>query len=187
MLFSLPTLFIFIFLAGSVASLWAITYYMPSDQAFLFYNKSRLMVVHDRLVKDQVRSAVSMLEGLNNKVGSGELTLAKAKKMGADLLRDMRYGESNEGSFFVNTTDGINVVMPENKAMEDKSSLDESIMGVFYVQNFIMAAQEADGNFVNYWYPKQGETTAQQKRAYVLRFEPFDWVVGSGYYLEDLR
>jgi methyl-accepting chemotaxis protein len=53
--------------------------------------------------------------------------------------------------------------------------------GKFYIKAFIEISK-AGGGYVEYWFPKLGETTAQQKRSYVLLFKPFGWVVGSGYY-----
>ena len=38
------------------------------------------------------------------------------------------------------------------------------------------------GGYVEYWFTKKGESAEQPKRSYVLLFEPFGWVVGSGYY-----
>jgi methyl-accepting chemotaxis protein len=187
MLFSLPALFICIFIAVSLACLWAIAYYMPTTESFSYYNKSRLMLIQDKVVKNEVVSAVEMLTALNNKVQNGEMTLAKAKKLGADLIRDMRYGDKKDGYFFVDTTEGVNVVLYGDKATEGRNRINDNADGVYYVKELIKAGQKADGDFVNYMYPKKGEGMAKQKRSYALEFKPFGWVVGTGYYLEDLK
>jgi len=186
MLFSLPVLFIFIFIVGSLACLYAISV-MPGSDAFMSFNRSRVMIVQDQVIKNEVYSAVSMLDALNNKVSSGELTMAKAKKLGADLLRDMRYGVDGEGYFFADTTDGVNVVLYGDKSVEGKSRLNDNVNGIFYVKNLIKAGQTASGDFSNYWYPKQGGSVAKEKRAFSLEYKPFGWVVGTGYYLEDIK
>ena len=134
----------------------------------------------DMLIKSQVETAVSMLQAIHAKQQRGEMTLEKAKQLGADLLRELRYG--TEGYFWADTTEGVNVVLYGRKDVEGRNRLeDKDQKGAFYVKE-LLAKAKAGGGYVEYWFPKKGETAAHPKRAYVLLFEPFGWVVGSGYY-----
>ena len=134
----------------------------------------------DLLVKSEVETAASMLQALFAKHQQGEMTLAKAKELGADLLRGLKYG--TEGYFWADTTEGVNVVLYGRKDTEGRNRLeDKDPKGTFYVKDFL-AKGKAGGGYVEYWFAKMGQTTAQPKRSYVLLFEPFGWVVGSGYY-----
>lgn len=63
----------------------------------------------DLLIKREVETAVSMLQAIYAKHQQGEMTLEKAKKLGADLLRELRYGTG--GYFWADTTEGVNVVL----------------------------------------------------------------------------
>ncbi len=133
----------------------------------------------DTLVKSEVETAYSMLGALSAKVDSGALTLAQAKKIGADTLREMRYG--TDGYFFADTSKGVNVVLPGNTAVEGTNRYNDQIDGVNYVQQIIAAGMNG-GGYTDYSYPKLGETTPAPKRAYSMYFAPFDWNVGTGYY-----
>jgi methyl-accepting chemotaxis protein len=134
----------------------------------------------DQLVKSQVETAVSMLQAISAKQKQGAMTIEKAKELGADLLRELRYG--TDGYFWADTTEGVNVVLYGRKDVEGRNRLeDKDQKGTFYIKEFLAKAK-AGGGYVEYWFPKKGETTAQPKRSYVLLFEPFGWVVGSGYY-----
>lgn len=134
----------------------------------------------DMLVKSEVETAVSMLQALFTKHQEGAMTLEKAKELGADLLRELRYG--TDGYFWADTTEGVNVVLYGRKDVEGRNRLeDKDQNGTFYVKEFL-AKGKAGGGYVEYWFVKRGKTTAQPKRSYVLLFEPFGWVVGSGYY-----
>jgi methyl-accepting chemotaxis protein len=134
----------------------------------------------DLLIKSEVETAVSMLQAISKKQQEGEMTLEQAKQLGADLLRELRYG--TEGYFWADTTEGVNVVLYGRKDVEGKNRLnDKDQQGTFYVKEFL-ARGKAGGGYVEYWFPKKGQTTAQPKRSYVLLFEPFGWVVGTGYY-----
>ena len=49
---------------------------------------------YDQSIKEQVENAISMLTGVYAQYENGECSLDEAKKMGAALLRDLRYGEA---------------------------------------------------------------------------------------------
>ena len=134
----------------------------------------------DMLIKNEVETAVSMLEAIFTKHQQGEMSLVQAKKLGADLLRELRYG--TEGYFWADTTEGVNVVLYGRKDVEGKNRLEaKDKRGTFYIKE-VLAKGKAGGGYVEYWFPKRGETIAQPKRSYGLLFKPFGWVVGSGYY-----
>ena len=42
------------------------------------------------------------------------------------------------------------------------------------------------GGYSTYWFPKSGETEPLPKRAFSMYFKPFDWVVGTGNYIDDI-
>jgi signal transduction histidine kinase len=134
----------------------------------------------DVLIKSEVETAVSMLRAVFTKHQKGAMTLEQAKELGADLLRELRYG--TDGYFWADSTEGVNVVLYGRKDVEGRNRLeDKDQKGIFYVKEFL-AKGKAGGGYVEYWFPKKGQITAQSKRSYVLLFEPFGWVVGSGYY-----
>ena len=142
--------------------------------------KLETSLAQDLLIKSEVETAVSMLQAIYTKHKEGEISLVQAKKLGADLLRELRYG--TEGYFWADTTEGVNVVLYGRKDVEGKNRLEaKDKRGTFYIKE-VLAKGKAGGGYVEYWFPKRGETIAQPKRSYGLLFKPFGWVIGSGYY-----
>jgi signal transduction histidine kinase len=142
--------------------------------------KVEISSAKDLLIKREVETAVSMLQAIYTKHLQGEMNLLQAKKLGADLLRELRYG--SEGYFWADTTEGVNVVLYGKKDVEGKNRLENrDKKGTFFIKKF-MAIAKAGGGYTEYWFPKRGEIMPQPKRSYVLLFKPFGWVVGSGYY-----
>lgn len=134
----------------------------------------------DLVIKSEVETAASMLQAIFTKSQQGEMTIDKAKELGAGLLRELKYG--TDGYFWADTYDGVNVVLYGNKDVEGKSRLENKDKnGKFYIKEF-MEKGKAGGGYVEYFFVKKGQTTEQPKRSYVLKFEPFGWVIGSGYY-----
>ena len=134
----------------------------------------------DLLIRSEVETAVSMLQAVFTKQRQGEMTLEQAKKLGADLLRELRYG--TDSYFWADTTEGVNVVLYGRKDVEGINRLEaKDPQGTFYVKEFL-AKGKAGGGYVEYLFTKKGQTVPQPKRSYVLLFKPFGWVVGTGYY-----
>jgi len=134
----------------------------------------------DLLIKNEVETVISMLQGIANRQQAGEMTLENAKDLAAGLLRGMTYGK--DGYFWADTIEGVNVVLYGRSDVEGRNRLeDKDENGTYYIKEIISTAK-AGGGYVEYWFPKKGETTAQPKRSYVLLFEPFGWVIGTGYY-----
>ncbi len=135
----------------------------------------------DVLIKSQVETALSMLQTIAAKQQKGEMTMDQAKQLGADLLRGLRYGK--DGYFWADTTEGVCVVLYGQKETEGKSRIDlKDARGKLLVKDLIEKAK-AGGGYENYWFPKENGKTPLPKRGYVKLFEPFGWVVGTGYYL----
>ena len=142
--------------------------------------KGKNLPAQDLLIKSEVETAVSMLQAIFTKQQQGEMTLEQAKKLGADLLRELRYAV--DGYFWADTTEGVNVVLYGRKDVEGRNRLeDKDPKGTFYIKEFLAKAK-AGGGYVEYSFPKKGQTVPQAKRSYVLLFKPFGWVVGTGYY-----
>lgn len=177
----------YVFLVAVVAIACVAVAYVTSMQ----YNKVRVpitssVVAEDALIKNQVQTAVTMLDGVYKKVQAKKITLAQAKIEGANLLRDLRY-DNGQGYFWADTVEGVNVVLYGNKTVEGTNRLNAKSGEVEYVKAMIKAGQMAGGGYTNYSYPKMGEKTAKPKRSYTLLYKPFNWVIGTGYYLEDVK
>ena len=139
----------------------------------------------DALIKNEVQSAVSMLQALVDKTKTGELTTKQAQKIGADTLRAMRY-DDGAGYFWADTKEGVNVVLYGDKTVEGTNRYENQANGIFYVKEIIKAGLLPNGGYAEYFYHKQNETENKAKRSFSMYFAPFNWVVGTGYYLEDV-
>ena len=139
---------------------------------------------YDEQIKSQVDNVISLCQGIYNQYEAGEYTLEEAKKLAADQIRNLRYG--NNGYFWVDTYDGTNVVLLGNDT-EGTNRMDAvDTNGFAYIQAIISAGKQEDGGFTDYVFPREGETESSPKRAYSKAFEPFEWVLGTGNYTDDI-
>lgn len=137
---------------------------------------------YDDSIKEQVGVVISLLSEINDAYKAGTYTLDEAKKIAADEVRQMRYGET--GYFWIDQSDGTNVVLLGSDTEGTNRMETEDAKGYKMVKEIIRVAVEDGGGYTDYVFPKEGETKPSPKRSYSEYFEPFDWVVGTGNYTD---
>lgn len=139
----------------------------------------------DQKIKMEVETCVSVIDQFHKKQLSGEMTEEQAKKAAADVVRELRFDNGNY--FWVDTAEGINVVLL-GKDTEGKSRYDaQDSEGVYYVHDFIKNGLKENGGYSDYKFPRPGETELIPKRGYTLLYKPYNWVIGTGNYLDDIE
>ncbi|WMJ86478.1 methyl-accepting chemotaxis protein [Anaerocolumna sp. MB42-C2] len=137
---------------------------------------------YDNNIKNQVENVISLLNGIYAKYEAGDYTLEEAKTTAADLIRGLKYG--NGGYFWADTYEGDNIVML-GKDTEGTNRMDlVDKKGNSYIKDIITNGRKEGGGFSEYWFPKEGETEASPKRSYSIAYEPFEWVIGTGNYID---
>lgn len=167
-----------------VTSLISLKQYIGSYNNFIGSYKKALFSDFDNQSKSEVETAVSMLQKIYERHQKGEMSLDEAKKLGADLLRALKFGK--DGYFWADTTEGVNVVLL-GKPSEGKSRIDlQDKKGKYMVREILEKGKLPGGGFTDYWFPKAGSDTPLPKRSYSLEFKPFNWIIGTGNYVDDL-
>ncbi|MBU3154594.1 methyl-accepting chemotaxis protein [Clostridium estertheticum] len=139
----------------------------------------------DNQIKYQIETVITMLNSLNNKVENGQITLEEGKYEAKTLIRGLKYGQ--DGFFTVDTEKGINVVS-NGTSEEGKNRLEsKDSSGKFYIKDIITQGMKATGGYSNYSFPKVSQTTPLPKRGYSLEFKPFNWIISTGDYVNDIN
>ena len=135
----------------------------------------------DRLAKSQVESAITIIEMAYAR--RDEIGEKAAMEEAMAYVRAIRYGDS--GYIFVYDSKGVSLVQLGSD-VEGTSRWDlQDTYGSYIVRDLIAAAKTGDG-FSTYYYPKPGETDASPKRSYNQYFASWDWIVGTGNYIDDI-
>ena len=137
---------------------------------------------YDEQIKQQVDNVISLCQTIYDQYQAGVYTEEEAKKLTADEIRQLRYGDA--GYFWVDQYDGTNVVLLGNDTEGTNRMETKDANGYQMVKEIIRVGQEADGGYTDYVFPKEGETEPSPKRSYSKAFEPFGWVIGTGNYTD---
>ncbi len=162
----------------SVSSMRAI------DKRILQEQEINIRKDYDDSVKQQVEQVITLLDSFKADIDAGIYTQEEGMKLAADKVRGLRYGE--EGYFWIDQSDGINVVLLGNDIEGTNRLGTQDVTGFEMVRDFIQGAVAQGSYYSDYQYPKEGETDPKPKRAYTQYYKPFDWVVGTGNYIDDI-
>ena len=105
-----------------------------------------------------------------------------ARKISSERFR---YG----GYVFMNEMDGHPVVMDGAVYEGDFNFLDGSDKqkeAIFKMQ-IAAATQNAGGGYFSYWWNKIDEQEDSEKISYVRFFKPCDWLIGAGFYVDEIE
>ncbi|MDO9207038.1 MAG: diguanylate cyclase [Sulfuricurvum sp.] len=116
---------------------------------------------------------------------NGELSEKSAQHMAMTTLQSAIYGGT--GYFWINDIEGILLMHPYNPELVGKSVLDmRDIDGKYFFKDFITTAK-GGGGWVDYYWSKPGEEKTYRKLSHVTLFKPWNWVLGTGIYLDDME
>jgi methyl-accepting chemotaxis protein len=109
-----------------------------------------------------------------------------ARKAAAARISKLRYGN---GDYFWINDFGPRMIMhpakPELNGQDLTNNKDPNGKKLFV--EFVDVVKKQGSGFVDYEWPKPGKDVPQPKLSYVVGFEPWGWVIGTGVYIDDLR
>jgi methyl-accepting chemotaxis protein len=111
---------------------------------------------------------------------------ADAQKRAMARIGTLRYG--NNDYFWINDMHPKMVMHPIKPEMNgnDLSSYKDPNGKLLFV-DFADTVKKSGSGFVPYEWPKPGFDKPQPKLSYVVGFAPWNWVVGTGVYIDDLK
>ena len=150
--------------------------------------QSRASMIADR--RDQL---TALIDQANHVVGryyalaqQHTLTEDEAKKQALATLESMRYGK--DGYISVNDSQPVMLMHPFKKELVGKN------MGQFtdpagnhLFTDIVTAGKREGGGFVDYLWAKPGSDKPVAKTSYSLHFQPWDWYVVTGMYMDDVQ
>lgn len=141
-----------------------------------------------KAVKTQhiVESTLGTLEYFNGLEKNGQLTTAQAQEHAQKALSTLRYGRNDY--VWVNDLAPTMIMHPMSPALDGKDlSGYKDPDGKQIFNEFVRIAKQQGSGFFSYRWPMPGASAPVDKISYVKLFEPWNWVVGSGVYLDDIH
>ncbi len=152
-----------------------------------------LLAVNDVLEtgkRDQVRNVVqtarSVVQRFATDERDGRMTRAAAQAEARETLRQIRYG-SNDYVFVIDRQP-VMVMHPFDRKLEGQSLAEyKDPTGFRPFVAMTERVKSAGQGFVDYQWARPGADKPEDKISYVAGYEPWDWIIGSGVYVGDIR
>ncbi|MCR5657235.1 MAG: cache domain-containing protein [Butyrivibrio sp.] len=174
-----------VIITGVITELFTINSTIATTKKQTAAYRERLMLDQQSELRNQVQNAISLIDQVHKSAVAGEITEDEAKKIAADYVRELRYMDG-DGYFWVDTIEGVNVVLLGREETEGKSRIDlTDPNGVHILEDFIANAK-AGGGFSYFSFPKPDETEPLPKMGYTQLYEPYNWVVGTGVWIDHI-
>ncbi|MBO6242377.1 MAG: cache domain-containing protein [Butyrivibrio sp.] len=147
--------------------------------------RSRLVEDIKTELKNETQEAMSICQVMYDRYQAGEMTMEEAQKESADIIRELKYNDGS-GYFWVDTSKGINVVLlgRDTEGQSRWDSVDPN--GNYFIQEMIKNGMQDGGGYTELMFAKPNETEPLPKINYTAYFEPFDWVMGTGVWIDHI-
>jgi HAMP domain-containing protein len=135
------------------------------------------------LLADLMAAQISAIDTLRTAAERGEITEAAARSAAEQMLFDFRYGDNDY--FFVFTPEMVSIVEP-NPTFEGNMIDYQDSTGKYFFREFQEVALGPGSGYVDYVGTRAGQSQPAPKVSYITYYEPWQWVVGTGVYLDDI-
>jgi methyl-accepting chemotaxis protein len=145
------------------------------------------VMIEDRktAVRQVVENTVSIAEFYYKQAQSGAISEAEAIERAKGVIRALRYGKGDY--LFIYNVNGITEVHGTRKELEGKQRIDEKDADGFAFLRHQIDNAKAGGGYTTYRFTKGGGGTALfQKISYEALFAPWNWVIATGVYTDDI-
>ncbi|MBT0664964.1 cache domain-containing protein [Geobacter pelophilus] len=153
---------------------------------FLPLVEKNMMAEKIDATRNVVEVAYKTIEGYQAKVKSGELKVGDAQKAALNAIKALRYKGSEY--FWINDLEPKMVMHPIKPEMDGKSLADTKDPNGkrLFVEMAALAKDKGEGQ-IDYMWPKEGSSKPVSKVSYVKLVKDWNWVIGSGIYVDDVQ
>jgi len=148
--------------------------------------RRNLMADREMKTRHVVESVYGILEYYHNLAATDAMTAEAAKRMAMTVIKKLRYEEKEY--FWINDMHPTMIMHPYKPELDGTDVTDyKDPNGKRLFIAFVETVRKHKAGFVGYLWPKPNFKEPVPKISYVMGFEPWGWVIGSGIYLDDVE
>ncbi|POF32947.1 methyl-accepting chemotaxis protein [Roseibium marinum] len=150
-------------------------------------NSLKDAMLEERLVKiaDITDTATKIAERYHELEKSGDLSKEEAQQRAVEAISAMRF-ENGENYIFVFNYDSIAVSHAKASLIGTDLSGLKDANGVKIIPELVKLGRNGGGNLLYLW-PRSGDDVPIEKWSHAKAFDPWQWMIGTGVYTDDLE
>lgn len=170
--------------------LWALIFLMSLGTGALilislFSLHSSMLTDRQERTRNLVEVGYSTINHYYQLSQSGEMTENQAQVAAIEMVRSLRYDE--EEYFWINDMKArmlMHATKPELEGQDLSQMKDPGGIRIF--SEFVNLVKKEGEGFLDYQWPKPGHKNPVDKSSFVKGFQPWNWVIGSGVYMDEM-
>jgi len=165
---------------GIVAVFLGVCLWLTASHRSAAYEAKRTAI---RQLVEVGEAVVAHYVGLEER---GVLTPDEARRQASEALKGLRYDKDQY--FWINDMQPKMIMHPTNAGLNGKDLTDyKDPTGKRLFVEMTAVARKDGAGLVEYQWPKPGSTDPEPKFSYVKRVARWDWLVGSGIYVDNVE
>lgn len=141
------------------------------------------------MIRELTNTAWSILSEYDEEYKAGKIALAKAKALATEEVGRMRYGNEQKNYFWITTTDPVMINHPYRSDLNGKDIGDfaDKSGHKLFADAADLVNEKGEGIIQYYWKRKEDASREVPKLSYVKAYHEWNWIIGTGIYLEDVK
>lgn len=162
------------------------------SNTYVKYNADILQLEHDyiesqkKFIEQETKRVLRYIQFKHEK--DKDKPIKELQSEIAEVIEQIRDERDGTGYVFIYTFDGINIADPILKENAGKNLIDfTDPNGKKVIYELIQVSKNKDGGYVNYVWNKPTTNKLAPKISYAISYAPWEWMIGSGVYLDNLQ
>ncbi|MCY1636005.1 DUF294 nucleotidyltransferase-like domain-containing protein [Marinifilum sp. D737] len=166
-------------------SMFVITFYIILIPLF----ERSMMDRKKETISELTNAAWSVLSEYQEAYLNGEINLLEAQEKASEHIGKMRYGNEQKDYFWIITSSPKMIMHPYRPDLNgtDLSNFSDNHENKLFVDAAELVKNEGEGFIQYYWQWKDDASKISPKLSYVKGFSEWNWVIGTGIYLDDVE
>src|SRR5215467_5794435 len=153
--------------------------------ALIWLQGQRAIEARRQSLQQLTEVAIGVFDAHKKLADTGAVPVEEAKKRALGVLNEIRYGQGDY--FYVRDPEGITIINPKSPDTIGKARNDvKDAKGRLYVREMTDVAKRDGQGYVNYLTSKTSSADLFEKTTFFKRYDPWQMVVATGVYIDDL-
>lgn len=141
------------------------------------------------MISELTNSVCSLIEGYQQDALDRRISPDSARALAIERVRGVRYGDEQKDYFWIINREPLMIMHPYRPELvgTDLNSYQDPDGKLLFVESVSTVEQSGEGFITYMWQWKDDSTRIVPKLSYVREIKTWEWIVGTGIYLEDVR
>jgi signal-transduction protein with cAMP-binding, CBS, and nucleotidyltransferase domain/PAS domain-containing protein len=166
-------------------SMFIITFYVFIIPMF----ERSMMDRKKEMILELTNTAWSVLDEYNGEYKNGIISLEEAQQRAKQQIAEMRYGNERKDYFWIITSSPKMVMHPYRPELDgsDLTNFADNHENKLFADAASLVKEQGMGFIQYYWQWKDDASRVVPKLSYVKGFREWNWIIGTGIYLQDVE